>query len=79
MGERKDKEEGTWEMRGRTPSMLGRYSSLAPVPGISESSPTQRNSVPAPLSLGTGTERPQTRGVPLFKALPTQRALDSLL
>ena len=56
--------------------MLGMYSS-PPCQGLLGSSPTQRNSLP--LSLGTGAERSQTCGVPLFKASPSRRALNSLL
>jgi len=41
------------------------------------SSPTRRNSLP--LGLGTGAERSQNCGVPLFKASPSLKVLNSLL
>jgi len=41
------------------------------------SSPTRRNSLP--LGLGTGAERSQTCAVPLFKASPSLKVLNSLL
>ena len=48
-----------------------------PHQGLLGSSPTRRNSLP--LGLGTGAERSQTCGVPLFKASPSLKVLNSLL
>ena len=48
-----------------------------PHQGLLGSSPTRRNSLP--LGLGTGSERSQTCGVPLFKASPSLKVLNSLL
>lgn len=57
-----------------SPSTLSMYSS-PPHKGLSGSSPTRSNSLP--LGLGTGTEKPQTCGVSLSKAAPSQRTQPS--
>ena len=58
-----------------SPSASGIYSN-PPSQGLLGSLQTQRNSLL--LGLGMVAERPQTCRVPLFKASPSQRALNSL-